>query len=221
MDKPGGERVILSPSEETVREMTERRSRFIGVVFPFHADENLKDRLKELEERFPRANHYCWAFRILHPREMDGFSDAGEPSGTAGRPIQHALAASGLAQVAAVVIRYFGGIKLGVRGLIDAYGEAAARALAATPRIALEPCGLLRLGLPYDRVDLFRHWWTRQGYDPQRVLWEYSESVHLEAPLPLDGYTAWDAFREGADPQGQFSWSLSDAALLPTPRCNP
>ncbi len=209
---------MRAPSARVIREQTIRRSRFVGVVCPFSFQMDIKGLVRELEEAYPRANHYCWAWRISHPREDGNASDAGEPSGTAGRPIQHALAGSGLTQAAVVVVRYFGGIKLGVRGLIEAYGGTAALALEGVEPELLEVCGLLHLELPYDRADVFRHWWTKQGYSPEVLLWEYSESITLQAPLPVTDYTAWEAFRETLAPHGSLTWSLGEERLRRTPR---
>ncbi len=94
----------------------------------------------------PTATHNCWAYRIGGEYR---FNDDGEPAGTAGRPILAAIDGQGLDRVAAVVTRWFGGIKLGAGGLVRAYGGAAAECLRVAPRRALIVHAELALGYPF------------------------------------------------------------------------
>lgn len=112
-----------SIAREAQVEMVVERSRFIALSFRIESPEEGKGKLKEAQDRFPGATHYCYAWRLSENQEFA--SDGGEPKGSAGRPILGALRHFGLTHALVVVVRYFGGKKLGIRGLIEAYGEAA------------------------------------------------------------------------------------------------
>lgn len=124
-----GKDEYVEPATSAEAELRERRSLFVGRVFRAGAEEEARDRIRETSKQHPDANHSCWAYRVGFPNTVDYYSDAGEPSGTAGKPILGAILRSGVVNCVVVVTRYFGGIKLGVRGLIDAYGRCASMAL--------------------------------------------------------------------------------------------
>lgn len=103
-------------------------SRFIVTVEPVPSEAAAKVLLAEVAAEMPDANHHCWAWRIARP-SIDRAGDAGEPGGSAGRPILSQLSGRDLVDTAVIVTRYFGGTKLGVGGLVRAYGGAVAEAL--------------------------------------------------------------------------------------------
>ena len=100
-------------------------SKFFGLIFHVASEEEIKKHLKETQELYPQATHYCYAFRLGIEGENYRANDDGEPSGTAGLPIYNQLLSSELTNVLLIVVRYFGGTKLGVGGLIKAYKEGA------------------------------------------------------------------------------------------------
>ena len=102
------------------------RSDFLGIAFPVTSEEEFFGELQRIEKRYFDATHHCWAFRL---RERARSSDAGEPSGTAGKPILSAIEGASLFETAMVVVRWFGGVKLGTGGLSRAYRETAAETL--------------------------------------------------------------------------------------------
>jgi uncharacterized YigZ family protein len=107
------------------------RSEFLGIAFPIASDDEFMTELTRIEKTHFDATHHCWAFRL---RERERSSDAGEPSGTAGRPILNAIESAQLFEVGVVVVRWYGGVKLGTGGLSRAYRGTAAETLrAATP----------------------------------------------------------------------------------------
>ncbi len=110
---------------------SEKRSKFIAYAFPVLTEDEVKKRLLEIQKKHNDARHHCYAY-ILGPRK-DAYrvNDNGEPSGTAGRPIHGQLLSKDLTNTLVVVVRYFGGIKLGVSGLQNAYKIAAREALDA------------------------------------------------------------------------------------------
>ncbi len=103
-------------------------SRFIATAAPASDESQAKALLDELRSEWPDASHHCWAWRLAAPA-IDRAGDDGEPSGSAGRPILAALTGRELVDTAVIVTRWFGGTKLGVGGLVRAYGGTAAQAL--------------------------------------------------------------------------------------------
>jgi uncharacterized YigZ family protein len=141
----------LAAAGESRAEIREKGSRFLAVIGPAADEAAAKAVLATLQKELPDATHHCWAWRLgSPPRERS--SDAGEPAGTAGMPILQVLRGAGLSDVLAVVVRWFGGTKLGKGGLARAYAAATREALerlpvarrAATARIAVE--------VPYEKV---------------------------------------------------------------------
>lgn len=101
-------------------EITIKNSKFIGIIIPINNKEDIKININNLKEEYKNANHYCYAFTLINDK---GCSDDGEPNKTAGIPILNVIEGEDLINVLVVVIRYFGGIKLGPGGLIRAYSK--------------------------------------------------------------------------------------------------
>jgi uncharacterized YigZ family protein len=140
-----------APAGESTAEIREKGSRFLAIVGPAATEAAAKELLESLARRHPGATHHCWAWRIGEPpRERS--ADAGEPAGTAGMPILQVLRGAGLSDVLAVVVRWFGGTKLGKGGLARAYAAAAREAVAALPVVLRVPAVRLSVELPYERV---------------------------------------------------------------------
>lgn len=121
---------IARPSQA---EFKDKGSRFIAYVFPIQAPDEFKQHLQQLKKEHPKAAHHCFAYRIGTDSNNFRSSDAGEPSGTAGKPILGQIDSKQLTNVLVVVVRYFGGTLLGVPGLINAYKTSTALALQLTP----------------------------------------------------------------------------------------
>jgi uncharacterized YigZ family protein len=118
-------RTIAEPAEARTRV---ERSEFLARAFPLQSEDAFFERLNVLQKTSFDATHHCWAFRLF-ANGRSRSSDAGEPSGTAGKPILGAIESSSLFDVAVVVSRWYGGVKLGTGGLGRAYRDAAALAL--------------------------------------------------------------------------------------------
>ncbi|MBI9035248.1 MAG: YigZ family protein [Bacteroidales bacterium] len=103
----------------------DKGSKFFAHAYPIESDEEIKPILESLRKKYHDARHHCYAYVLLPDQSVFRANDDGEPSGTAGKPIHGAILSSGLTNIFIVVVRYFGGTKLGVRGLIDAYKAAA------------------------------------------------------------------------------------------------
>ena len=109
---------------------TEKRSRFIAYAVPVRTVEEVKEQVDRFRKQYYDARHVCWAYMLGPDRSTFRANDDGEPSGTAGKPILGQINSLELTDILVVVIRYFGGIKLGTGGLIVAYRAAAAEALS-------------------------------------------------------------------------------------------
>ncbi len=107
----------------------EKGSRFIARTFHVECEEEAKEHILQMKKEYHDARHHCYAFRIQPENEFFRSSDDGEPSGTAGKPILNQILSAELFDILVVVIRYFGGTKLGVAGLIRAYKTAAREAI--------------------------------------------------------------------------------------------
>lgn len=103
------------------------RSEFLGIAFPVSEEAAFFEELGRIEKKHFDATHHCWAFRLFDARQRS--SDAGEPSGTAGKPILSAIEGANLHDVGVVVVRWYGGVKLGTGGLTRAYRDTAAETL--------------------------------------------------------------------------------------------
>ncbi len=130
--------------------MKEKGSKFIGFAYPVSNENDLKKNLEKLREEHPKATHHCYAFRMGIQGENYRANDDGEPSGSAGLPIYNQLLAHDITNVLVVVIRYFGGTKLGVGGLVKAYKESAKLTLDEAKIITKELETTLELTFPFE-----------------------------------------------------------------------
>lgn len=130
------------------------RSRFVCTIARASSTDDAQAFIKQINTEFPDATHNCWAFVVGEPGSTDriGMSDDGEPHGTAGRPMLTVLLHSGIGEIAAVVTRYYGGIKLGTGGLVKAYGGAVQEALASLPTVQRVDTVDVQFDVPYSAV---------------------------------------------------------------------
>lgn len=131
----------------------EKMSRFLSFAVPVCTVEECRQIIKECQNKYHDARHVCWAY-MLGPERLEWqLNDNGEPSGTAGKPILGQINSMELTDVLVMVVRYFGGIKLGTSGLIAAYREAARLALVDAGRIEKRQMGRMRVEVPYAKVN--------------------------------------------------------------------
>ena len=122
-----------TPARSAEARIKIERSEFLGIAFPVTSEEAFFEELNRVEKTHFDATHHCWAFRLFADGRQRS-SDAGEPSGTAGKPILQAIESAELHDCGVIVVRWYGGIKLGTGGLARAYRDAAAEVLrAVTP----------------------------------------------------------------------------------------
>lgn len=120
---------IKIPAKKTTIEYEIKKSKFIAIAEPVSHREEVKNLVKEKRELYADSSHVVYAFFINDDRSISGLSDDGEPHGTAGRPVYEVLKGSGITDIIIIIIRYFGGTKLGTGGLVSAYGQAAKKVL--------------------------------------------------------------------------------------------
>ena len=165
-----------TPAGTSQAEIREKGSRFLAVIGPAAGEAAAKAGLAEAVRRYSDATHHCWAWRVgSPPRERS--SDAGEPSGTAGVPILQVLRGAGLSDVLAVVVRWFGGTKLGKGGLARAYAAAAREALPLLPVVVRVPTALLALRIPHEKVGAVKRLVHPPGVELESE--EYGEEARL------------------------------------------
>jgi len=177
---PDAYEILAAPSEAELRV---KDSRFLALALPLRSEAAAAERREELTRRHPDARHLCWALRLGPPAGgLLRSSDAGEPAGSAGAPIARALESAGLSDLLLAVLRWFGGTKLGVGGLVRAYGEAARQALAAAPRSLRMARVPLAGEIPYDLEAPLRA--LLQRLEGRLAACEYGERICCRVELP-------------------------------------
>lgn len=162
-----------------------KKSHFITYLAHTPGIEAAKAFVEQIKTQHSDARHNCWAFVAGRPQDslLWGFSDDGEPSGTAGKPILAQLSGSGVGEMTAVVTRYYGGIRLGTGGLVKAYGGGVQQALKLLQTIEKKITTKLNLTLDYGLVALAQS--VMSQFDAVEVQSQYSESVHLVVELEV------------------------------------
>lgn len=138
--------------QEGFAEYKQRGSRFLAFSFPFDDALKLKGIIQTLKKEHPKANHFCYAYKVGVDGNKFRSGDDGEPSGSAGKPILNQISSKELTDILVVVVRYFGGTLLGVPGLINAYKSAASMSLQVVP-ITRKPL-LFNIKIEFDYTNL-------------------------------------------------------------------
>ena len=172
---------IKSPIENTL--LKEKGSKFIGFAYPVNSEEEIKQRLEKIYEDHPKATHHCYAFRLGLKGENYRANDDGEPSGSAGLPIFNQLLAHDITNVLVVVVRYYGGIKLGVGGLVKTYKESAKITLDEAEIITKELETTIEISFDYAHQNLV--FTLLNKYDAKIISFETAEQCRITATLKL------------------------------------
>jgi uncharacterized YigZ family protein len=174
-------------SQHTLEESI-KKSRFIGLLIPCLSEGEVGDSIKQCHLDHPNASHIVFAYRI---KTANGFisrhNDAGEPSGTAGKPIFQHLEGKDLINVLLVVIRYFGGIKLGAGGLTRAYGNTAKQVIESAVLNPYVERVERRLTLKYKQLPAFEY--QLKKLDGDIINQNFAEQIHLTIQLPKENLT--------------------------------
>jgi uncharacterized YigZ family protein len=161
-------------------------SRFITTLAHTPTVASAQAFVAEMRAEFPDATHNCWAYVVGPPGNTrdNGAGDDGEPAGTAGRPMLGVLLGSGLGDVAAVVTRYFGGVKLGRGGLVRAYSGGVQHALRETPRGEYRDRTRVVVSCPYPALDALRR--ILRGLEVEVAGERFSDLAELVIAVPVD-----------------------------------
>lgn len=135
----------------------DKGSKFIGYAYPVKDEAAIKEKLEFIRQEHPKATHHCYAYRLGLDKNNYRTNDDGEPNGTAGKPILGQIDSIGITNTLVVVVRYFGGTKLGVSGLIDAYKETARETLAVATIITYKILDYYRIRCSYEQVQRVYH----------------------------------------------------------------
>ncbi|MBQ3448024.1 MAG: YigZ family protein [Synergistaceae bacterium] len=188
----------LEPASPSTFEAKIKRSVFIADVFPCRDEEEARSILAQVTTKYRDATHNCRAYVLADGTEYS--SDDGEPSGTAGRPILGAIKRSGLVNVMVVVTRYYGGVKLGVRGLIEAYGETATKALELCGRVERVMMSAFTVSMGYNSVGNVAR--LLEGHGASGLSWDYGEAVRVAFSVPADEADALSSELDGMMARG-------------------
>ena len=172
----------IVPYQNAESEFTEKRSRFIGQVWPVSSEEEAQARIRETKKKYHDARHNCWCY-LLQEGGVVRYSDDGEPQGTAGQPMLNVFQRENVENVVCIVTRYFGGILLGAGGLTRAYAKAAKDALDNAGKARMQPFSVLLLECPYpmfERIKLLI-----EGHEGKIESSDYGAAVTLTFLLPV------------------------------------
>jgi uncharacterized YigZ family protein len=156
-------------------------SRFIALGYPVESEAKAKAILEEIRKKEHTATHYCFAYLVDPGDEKFKYSDDGEPSGTAGRPIYQTIIGKKLKNVLVIVVRYYGGTKLGTGGLTRAYSQAAAEMLDRTKIIETLICDRLHFVVSFNYFDRIMRLVSRGGY--RIISQDFTDQVTLDIEI--------------------------------------
>ncbi|KEF31436.1 protein co-occurring with transport systems [Marinobacter nitratireducens] len=184
------------PAGYLERETEVKKSRFIARVVPVGSREEVKTWVEKAHREHPDARHVCWGYQIGRPGSAAeaAMNDDGEPSGTAGKPILNVIQHKDMGDVLVIVIRYFGGIKLGAGGLVRAYAGAAESVLSAVERVVQQPVVETVVTMSFADEQPVRHWCEVHGAVVESV--DYAASVTAHLQVPENGVDDFVAFCE-------------------------
>lgn len=143
-------RTIEAPSEGLYKE---KGSKFIALAYPVYSEDEVKEVLTDLRKQYYDARHHCYAYSLGADKSRYRANDDGEPNHSAGDPILGQIRSFELSNILVVVVRYFGGTKLGVSGLIHAYKTASAEALSAATIVEKHETALLHIHFTYPQMN--------------------------------------------------------------------
>jgi uncharacterized YigZ family protein len=162
-----------------------KKSKFITWLVPCENSEQSKDWLIQARAKYPDARHYCWAYTFYNgTTPSSAMNDDGEPSGTAGKPLLNVINHKPNCNVMVIVIRYFGGIKLGAGGLVRAYSQAAELAFQKAVLTPIVAKSQLKVTTDFAQEQWIRH--QLQQLSGEILSIDYQQSVSLKVELPSD-----------------------------------
>ena len=171
-------------------EIVEKKSRFIAHVLPVEEEEQALEKIEQIKKQYWDARHNCYAYVIGKKQELQRFSDDGEPSGTAGKPILEVLLGEEIHNVLVVVTRYFGGTLLGTGGLVRAYSAATKAGLEQS--VVTERCSGYKVVIQTDYNGLGKLQYILGEMDIPTLDTIYTDAVEIIALIPIWDYEAFE-----------------------------
>lgn len=172
--------------EDHLAEMELKKSRFLCYLHKSFQEEDAKEFVTSIKKLHPNATHHCYAFVIGEHNEIQRSNDDGEPSGTAGVPMLECLMNNQLQDVVAVVVRYFGGIKLGAGGLIRAYSKSVSNALKTAILTKKEEMMKYELTFSYDLIGKLDHYFRTQQITVLDKTYDETVTYTFLCKTPID-----------------------------------
>lgn len=173
----------MIPAEATFYEQEIKRSRFLTWITHTESPNIARGFVDTIRKQYPDARHVCWAWVAGSPTSQHlAMSDDGEPQGTAGKPMLNVLQYKNIGETTAVVVRYFGGVKLGTGGLSRAYSSSVTEALKTTPLVEKVAMCQVQLGFPYSVENTVRH--ILKTVDANISAVEHQETVRFHCAVP-------------------------------------
>ncbi|MDR9417753.1 IMPACT family protein [Gracilimonas sp.] len=175
----------------------ERGSKFLGYLFPAESEEEFQEQLNQLKSKYPDATHHCWAWRLNPAQPKEFSSDDGEPSGSAGLPILNQLKSYEVVNVGVVVVRYYGGTKLGKSGLIEAYGRGTQLCLESARLVTIWPVKIFEICYPYPQENTIQK--LKNDFDLSVIDSDYLQDIRLRVACALDKADAFEQNLSGLE----------------------
>lgn len=194
----------LTLKEPVTSRLARKKSRFVGLLFPVSTTSAVEETLQRVRQQYHDATHHCYAYRLMGDSGPIVYTnDAGEPAGSAGGPILQQVEASDLYDVLAIVVRYFGGKKLGLGGLIRAYGDTVKDALDDAMIVERQRIVRLAIDFPPELNASIMRLVHRQSSEVQTV--SYDTEAHLLITLPFSQMQIFVEALQDAS-HGQACW---------------
>ena len=181
---------MLVPKGRSIETIEIKKSRFISIGMSVETAEEAKEIVKDTKKKYSDSSHVVYAFVNGSGNDIFGFSDDREPSGTAGRPVLEVLKGSGISNIMVLVVRYFGGTKLGTGGLVKAYTEAAQKAVKSLPVEELVPRTSFKINVTYhiyDQILKILKLYSAEIEEPV-----FDTEIHISGSIPSKNTTIAD-----------------------------
>ena len=166
-----------------------RKSRFITVLLPFNNQSEFSSLIEQIKKEYPKATHYCTAVIWGDNAEYASSNDDGEPSGTAGIPMLEALKSSGATNLCAIVIRYYGGVKLGASGLIRSYRSGVTKALKLAEFYKIKYLFKYRIYFEYDKTNEINYLLSEEIIIERKFLDKVCYEIALNEETKINDFT--------------------------------
>ncbi|MEE9439486.1 MAG: YigZ family protein [Saprospiraceae bacterium] len=171
------------PDKATEGEYKEKGSKFLAYLFPVISTSEVTKKLEDIRTLHPKARHHCYAYRLGIDGAQYRSNDDGEPSGTAGKPILGQLLSHRISDTLIIVVRYFGGTKLGASGLITAYKTAAHESLLKVNKVDFILCHTYKLNFSYSEMGHVMNVIKQIGLDIRQKSFDNQPEVIVEIPI--------------------------------------